>query len=107
MRAAAIILCGAAGILSGCGDKTVTATNATPSEVAEKVASAQNSEQFISPGRWESTMTIQEMTIPGMPPELAARMKSMTAKPKTFESCVTPEEAKKPKEIQGDGMNDW
>jgi hypothetical protein len=52
MRAAAIILCGAAGILSGCGDKTVTATNATPSEVAEKVASAQNSEQFISPGRW-------------------------------------------------------
>lgn len=98
MRAAAIILCGAAGILSGCGDKTVTATNATPSEVAEKVASAQNSEQFISPGRWESTMTIQEMTIPGMPPELAARMKSMTAKPKTFESCVTPEEAKKPKE---------
>ncbi len=98
MRAAATILCGAAVALSGCGEKTVTATNATPTEVAEKVAAAQASEQFISPGRWEATMTIHDMSIPGMPPEMAARMKTMTAKPKTFDSCVTPEEAKKPKE---------
>jgi len=103
---AAIILCGAVVALSGCGEKTVTATNATPAEVAEKVASAQQSEQFISPGRWEATMTIHDMTIPGMPPEMAARMKSMTAKPKTFDSCVTPEEAKKPKEDFSSGNND-
>lgn len=95
---ATVILCGVAVALSACGEKTVTATNATPAEIAEKVASAQQGEQFISPGRWETTMTIHDMTIPGMPPEMAARMKTMTAKPRTFESCVTPEEAKKPKE---------
>ena len=76
---------------------TVTATNATGSEVAAKVAAAQGSAQFVSPGRWEGTMTVSDMTIPGMPPGVAERMHGAMMKPHSFASCLTPEEAAKPR----------
>jgi hypothetical protein len=44
------------------------------------------------------TMTITDMKIPGMPPEMAGRMKSAMGEARTFDHCVTEEEAKKPKE---------
>ena len=75
----------------------VKADNAKPSEVAKKVRDAVGDESFVRPGKWQSTVTIQEMTIPGMPPEFAAKMKEQTAKPRQFESCLTPAEAKRPK----------
>lgn len=85
--------------LAACNSSpTVTATNASGEEVAAKVKAAQMDGQFVSPGRWESTMTINDMAIPGMPPQFAAQMKSHMGKAKTFSSCLTPEEAKKPKE---------
>ena len=75
----------------------VDVDNAKPSEVAEKMQGAAGEETFVRPGKWLSTVTIQEMTIPGMPPEFAARMKEQMAKAREFESCLTPEEAKRPK----------
>jgi len=75
----------------------VKADNAKPSEVAAKMRDATDSGTFVRPGKWQSTVTIQEMTIPGMPPEFAARMKETMAKERQFESCLTPEQAKRPK----------
>lgn len=93
--------------LAGCESKTVTAQNASTAEVAQKVKeSGIVKDNFISPGQWRMTMTINDMNIPGMPPEMATRMKSAMGEAKTFEHCVTEEEAKKPKEDFFSGSKD-
>lgn len=86
--------------LGACGSsKTVTAENATTKEVAAKVkASGIAQDGFVSPGRWQMTSTVESLNIPGLPPEMAKRMKAATGKPQVFEHCLTEEEAKKPKE---------
>ena len=86
-------------ILAACDSgPTVKADNAKPSEVAAKVRAAGGGSSFVRPGKWVSTVTIQEMNVPGMPPEFTARMKEQMAQAREYESCLTPEEAKKPKE---------
>lgn len=92
---------GAMLLLAACGGggDTVTAENASVAEVAEKVkASGVADDSFISPGRWEMTMDIQKIDIPGMPPEMQQHMQSAMGKGRKFATCVTPEEAKRPKE---------
>jgi len=86
-------------LLGACNSSpTVTATNASGEEVAAKIAASGIKDQFVSPGHWRTTMAIEEMTIPGTPPELAEQMKAHMGKGRSFESCLTPEEARKPKE---------
>lgn len=85
--------------ISACDSKTVTVENATTAEVAEKVKQSGMAEEvFVSPGSWQMTMTITDMKIPGMPPEVSQKMKGAIGQPRTYEHCVTEEEAKKPKE---------
>lgn len=85
--------------LSACNTSpTVTASNASGEEVAAKIKASGMETQFVSPGRWETKMTIAEMAIPGLPPEMQDQMKVHMGQAKTFASCLTPEEAKKPKE---------
>jgi hypothetical protein len=85
--------------LSACNSQpSVSATNASAAEVAAKVDAAGGSGAFISPGHWQMTMTMKKMDIPGMPPQMAERMKAVMGKPKMHESCVTPEQVKKPSE---------
>lgn len=76
----------------------VHAENATAEEVAREVAQAGGSDNFVRPGLWESKVTIEEMTMPGVPAEMAAQMKGFTGRIETQQSCLTPEEAKRPKE---------
>lgn len=86
-------------LLAACNSgPAVTAQNASVGEVAEQVAKAQAGGQFIAPGRWEATMTIEKLEIPGMPPEMAKKMESHMGKGRVIVSCLTPEEVKKPKE---------
>lgn len=87
-------------LLTACGGgDTVTAENAGVADVAEKVkASGVADESFISAGRWEMSMDVQEIAIPGMPPEMQQQMKGAMGQGRTFATCVTPEEAKQPKE---------
>ena len=85
--------------LAACNSSpTVQATNATGKEVAAKVAASGISDQLVTPGQWEITTTINDMTMPGLPPQAAGRMKGFMGKAKTFTECITPEEAKRPKE---------
>lgn len=96
-------LIGLAGVaamsLAACDSKTVTAQNASTAEVAAKVKASGLAEKgFVSPGQWRMTMTFNDIQMPGLPPEAATRMKQAMGKPRSFDHCVTEEEAKKPKE---------
>ncbi|WP_310468625.1 DUF3617 domain-containing protein [Sphingomonas sp.] len=94
--------------LAACdSDPEVSATNASVEEVADKVADAGAGTNFIRAGKWSSTVTMEEVTAPGMPPEMAERMKNATGagQGKTYESCLTEEEAKRPKEDFFAGSN--
>ena len=83
--------------LAACGSKpAVDEKNASVEEVANKVAQVSKAEGTIRPGKWQSTMTIEQMDTPGMPPEAKEQMKNMFANARVTETCVTPEEAKQP-----------
>ena len=84
--------------LSACDSgPSVSATNATPAEVQEQVDAAGGAEIMVNPGRWEGTMTIHEMAIPGTPPEVMEQMKSRMGAAQNFVSCVTEEDVKEQK----------
>lgn len=76
----------------------VKADNAKPSEVEAKVRAATAGGEFVRPGKWVTSIAIAEMNIPGMPPEFAAKMKEQQVAARDVESCLTPEQAKTPKE---------
>ena len=61
-----LVLAAPALLLCGC-DKGVDMKNASASEVADTVKEATADGQFVSPGRWESTMTMIDMSMPGRP----------------------------------------
>jgi len=88
-------------------DPQVDAKNASVAEVADKVRKSGAGESFVRAGLWESKVTIEQLDMPGMPPEMAARMKQMMAEnqPKAFKNCLTPEDVKKPKEDFFAGRN--
>ncbi|WP_414899802.1 DUF3617 domain-containing protein [Sphingomonas flavalba] len=85
-------------LLAACNSgPTVSAENASASEVAQKIAESRVSEgSFISPGQWRTTFNISEMNMPGLPPQALEAMRAHAAKASSHESCVTEEQAKKP-----------
>lgn len=107
MKAAALLIL-AAGTLAACNKSPqVKATDASVEEVAQKVRQAGGEQSMIRPGLWQSKVTIEQFEVPGMPPEMAARMKTMMAEnqPHGFKSCLTPEDVKRPKEDFFAGKN--
>jgi hypothetical protein len=89
-----LIVLSAALALSACGSgKTVTATDASVSDVAKKVAGAG---LRFNPGRWESTMKFVKLDMEGIPPEAKEMMAKAMGKDRTFASCLTKAEAEKP-----------
>ncbi len=78
----------------------VNEKNASVEEVAQKVRESTGDQAFVRPGLWESKVTIEKFDVPGMPPEMAQRMKTMMAENQEhgFQTCLTPEDVKKPKE---------
>lgn len=95
----ALLIAAAALPLAACNsDRQVRAENASVEEVAETVAAAAGSGNFINAGLWRTSMTIDEMRVPGMPPEAAAEMGKMQGRTTTDEKCLTAEDVKKPKE---------
>jgi len=80
--------------LAGCGSgKSVTANNASVSDVAKKVA---DTGLAFNPGRWDSTMKFVKMDMEGVPPEAKEMMSKVLGKGKTYSSCLTKEQAEKP-----------
>src|SRR4051794_10719605 len=96
-----IVLVMAATALAACNKSPkIDEKNATPAEVAQKVRESGADENMVRPGLWQSKVTIEKFEIPGMPPEVAQRMKSVMAEGKVHDSqtCLTPEDVQKPKE---------
>jgi hypothetical protein len=92
-----ILLLGLALPFASCGPSpTVSEENATVEEVADKVREASGDRGLIRPGKWVSSVTIEEVSIPGMPRETAEQMKGMLTQTRRAESCLTPEDAKQP-----------
>jgi len=94
----AILLTGLALAVAACGSKSsVSEKNASVEQVANSVREASGDQGLVSPGKWQSTVTIEEMSMPGLPLEAQEQMKTMVARAHTSETCLTPEEVKQPK----------
>jgi hypothetical protein len=104
------ILLAAAGAtaLAACSKSPkIDERNAAPAEIAQKVHEASIGENMVQPGLWQSKVTIERFDMPGMPPEMAERMKMMMAQNQghDFQACLTPEDVKQPKEDFFAGKN--
>ena len=91
-----IITLALAAALCACGSNSVTADNASVEEVAAKMKAAGFDKSMMRPGKWQSNVTIDSMDAPGMPPGVAAQIKKMSAATRTTESCLTPDQVKRP-----------
>jgi hypothetical protein len=81
----------------GSGGPTVSATNASAAEVADKVAAANAGGSMISAGRWEGSLTMHDVQMPNidkLPPEVREQMMRRMSAGKPFVNCVTEDEIK-------------
>lgn len=85
----------------------VKAKDASVAEVTEKVRQAGADQSMVRAGLWQSKVTIDSLEVPGMPPEMSQRMKTMMAErqPHDYQTCLTPEDVKRPKEDFFAGKN--
>ena len=81
--------------------------NASVAEVADKVRESGGEASFIRAGQWQSKVTIEKFEMPGMPPEMVQRMKTMMAQNQEhgFQTCLTAEDVTRPKEDFFAGKN--
>lgn len=89
--------------LVGCNKgPAVELKNATANEVtsAVKQSGVMTTDTMIEPGLWQSTVEVSEMSIPGLPPQYAEKMKQNMAERRdhTTRHCITAADVKKPKE---------
>lgn len=83
--------------LAACGSgDTVEMTNASAGDVAKEMGKSDVA--FVSPGKWQQTASLLEMDVPGMPPQVAEAMKKAVGTSQVHETCLTEEQAKRPKE---------
>lgn len=98
----------AASALAACNKSPqVHEKDASVAQVAKKVREAGAEQSLVRPGLWQSKVTIEQLDMPGMPPEMGARMKTMMAQNQAhgFKTCLTPEDVNKPKEDFFAGKN--
>jgi len=97
-HAAAIILCATA--LAACNKgPDVHERNASVEQVANAVnASAVAKDLYLKAGEWTVDATVEEMDIPGLPPEAQSQMKQVMGQRgnTSYQYCLTSEQAKKP-----------
>lgn len=83
----------AAMLVSGCGSSdTVEVKNESPADVAAKVAA---SGMLPRPGRWEGTLKLTSMDMPGMPAATREAMNKSLGAVQRQTTCLTAEQAGK------------
>jgi len=95
-----LVLLACTAALAACNKgPEVDVKNASVGEVAEKVREAAGDGNLISPGRWETKVSVLDIDMPGMPPQFAARMKESIGKVQggNLATCLTEADVKKPK----------
>ena len=84
--------------LAACNSEPeVKMDNASVGEVAQEMRKNAG-ESFINPGKWQQTVTLVDIESPGMPPEAKAMMQKAMGEAQVHEVCLSPEQAKSPKE---------
>ena len=85
----------------------INVKNASVGEVAEKVREAGSDGSFVDPGRWETKVSLLDIEVPGMPPQMAQQMKQTMGRlqDNTYATCLTDADVKKPKEDFFAGKN--
>ena len=79
--------------LGACKKHEISEKNADPAAVAAKVAAVGDKPQ---PGRWESTLKLESIDMPGLPPDAKAMMQKQMGTMRTFATCLSPEDAARP-----------
>ena len=107
MKHAVFIITGALALTACNKSPQVHEKDASVAQVAKKMREAGGEQSFVRPGLWQSKVTIEQLDMPGMPPEMAGRMKTMMAQNQAhgFKTCLTPEDVAKPKEDFFAGKN--
>ena len=96
MRTALILA--SVAILAACNSEPeVKMENASVGEVAKEMRKQGNT-AFINPGKWQQTVTLVDIEAPGMPPEAKSMMQKAMGEAQVHEVCLSPEQAKSPKE---------
>lgn len=80
----------ALALLAGCGGD---AADAPKGEMSAKEVAAEMAAVELEPGQWEMTQEIVEASAPGMPEAALAQMRGQKT---SVQSCITPEQAKRP-----------
>jgi hypothetical protein len=104
------IVCAIASVLclTACNKgPDINVKNASVGEVAQKVREASAGGSFVSPGKWQTSVSVLDIDMPGMPPQMQRQMKQSMASMKEhrFESCLTEADVKRPKEDFFAGKN--
>ena len=84
-------------LAAACDSGEVQMKNASISEVAEEMRGAR-ADSFVNPGKWQQTATLISIEAPGMPPEAREMMGKAMGDAQVHEVCLTPEQAKSPRE---------
>ena len=101
MMKSAVCVAATALCLSACNKgPEVSLRNASAGEVAEKVHEAAGTASLIEPGKWRTKVSVLNVDVPGMPPQMAQEMRENMAKMQehTYDSCLTEADVKRPKE---------
>ena len=97
MRLAAVLAC--AVPLAACSSEPeVDVRNASVEQVASEVAKAGGDDVLLRAGKWQTKVTVDDISIPGMPERSQAQMKQVFAQQQnvTVDHCVTPEQSRRP-----------
>jgi hypothetical protein len=106
MRYSLVVL-GVAALAACNKGPEINVKNASVGEVADKVREASGDGSFVNPGRWETKVSLLDIEVPGMPPQMAQQMKQTMGKVQdnTYATCLTDADVKKPKEDFFAGKN--
>ena len=103
-----LVLIACTATLTACNKgPDINVKNASVGEVAEKVRAATGNESLVEPGKWETKITLLDIDVPGMPPQMAQQMKQTMAKFQEhgYTSCLTEADVQRPKEDFFAGKN--
>lgn len=93
-----VLLCiGGAVMLAACHSKpSVNEKNASIEQVAESLRKASDNGKFMSPGEWVSSVTVDQISMPGLPAEAQSSLKNSGGQVRTMQSCLSQQDAKQP-----------
>jgi len=93
----AVILTIVLGLVTSCDKGGVEMKNASVEEVRTAMRK-QGEDKFVDPGKWQQTVTLLSIDAPGMPKEARDAMQRAMSTSQVNEVCLSPEEAKSPRE---------